>query len=409
MRANAVRIIRTFGLTVVLMALLSDVLVSPAADVALPAASTPRLTRQVIGYFPDWEFGRFSKIDLSALTQINYFSIIPGADGSLPKTSATGAGLWQLQEVVAAAHSATPPVPVSIVIDPYAPFLQIAESQTATANFVSNLMDFCVQYDLDGVDLDFEPSTITTDQMTSYGNLIAAIHAGTSVRGLVLSAAVQASKLIIPAANIADIDLYLMMDYELRYDSSAPYDASITYLTNWTNYGIPKSKLFMGVPFFGRSGTSWSATTAKTYASILNNYFAEYGSYPDTSLDTVTISGVTWGFNGRDTIEAKARYVVQNGYAGMMIWELGQDHFASQGNYDEYSLLPAIKNIFSLIGDINTDGYVNVGDLQTLAAAWASQDTPPSANWNPAADINADGYVNVGDLQLLIASWAAQL
>ncbi len=62
-----------------------------------------------------------------------------------------------------------------------------------------------------------------------------------------------------------------------------------------------------------------------------------------------------------------------------------------------------------LTGDINGDGYVNVGDLQALATAWGSQAGPPSsANWNADADLNSDGYVNVGDLQILVANWGRE-
>ncbi len=57
------------------------------------------------------------------------------------------------------------------------------------------------------------------------------------------------------------------------------------------------------------------------------------------------------------------------------------------------------------VGDINDDGYVNVADLQALAAAWASDDTSQQANWNPAADLNTDGYINIGDLQILLNHW----
>ncbi len=60
-------------------------------------------------------------------------------------------------------------------------------------------------------------------------------------------------------------------------------------------------------------------------------------------------------------------------------------------------------------GDVNGDGYVNVGDLQGLAAAWGSQATPPDASWNASADLNSDGYINVGDLQVLIANWGNHL
>ncbi len=62
---------------------------------------------------------------------------------------------------------------------------------------------------------------------------------------------------------------------------------------------------------------------------------------------------------------------------------------------------------FLLPGDVDVDGYVNVGDLQALIAAWGSQAGPPaSGNWDPYADLNRDGQVNVSDLQTLAACWA---
>ncbi len=54
-------------------------------------------------------------------------------------------------------------------------------------------------------------------------------------------------------------------------------------------------------------------------------------------------------------------------------------------------------------GDADLDGYVNVGDLQALAAAWGSG--YGSAGFIAAADLNADLHVNVGDLQTLVANW----
>ncbi len=56
-------------------------------------------------------------------------------------------------------------------------------------------------------------------------------------------------------------------------------------------------------------------------------------------------------------------------------------------------------------GDINGDGYVNVGDLQAIISAWGSNDSGLYGNWNPDADLNADGFVNVSDLQSLVACW----
>ena len=50
-----------------------------------------------------------------------------------------------------------------------------------------------------------------------------------------------------------------------------------------------------------------------------------------------------------------------------------------------------------LLGDINSDGHVNVLDLSLLLAHWGSADT--------ASDINHDGTVNVLDMSLLLSNW----
>ncbi len=76
------------------------------------------------------------------------------------------------------------------------------------------------------------------------------------------------------------------------------------------------------------------------------------------------------------------------------------------GGYEAYIMLDVTST--AIVGDINGDGHVDVGDLQALAAAWGSH-APASPNWNANADCNNDGYVNVGDLQIVIAHWGEPL
>ena len=297
---------------------------------------------ELVGYLPDWEFSRLDDIDLTALTRINYFSVAARADGTLSPTSASGYGLDRLQSVVAAAHAATPRVDVSIVIDWHSPYLAIAQNSAATAAFANNLVAICSEYQLDGVDLDFEPASLSAAEKDAVGRLLAAVHDQTSPRGLLLSAAVQASQKIIPQAYLSAVDEYNVMAYDLAYDSSAPYDASVGYLESWADYGVPRSKLLMGVPFYGKSGTSWANSTARSYGSIVSGYAAEHGgAAPAPGADSAPVGGVTWGYNGVETLQRKARYVTHNGYAGVMVWQLGQDHFVG-GDYDGPSLLPAL-------------------------------------------------------------------
>ena len=68
-----------------------------------------------------------------------------------------------------------------------------------------------------------------------------------------------------------------------------------------------------------------------------------------------------------------------------------------------------VYDVGPMTGDVNADDYVNVGDLQTLVAAWGAQGSPLSTNWNADADLNGDGYINVGDLQILVANWGRSL
>ena len=302
------------------------------------------LAAELVGYLPDWEFSRLDDIDLDALTRVNYFAVAARADGSLSPTSVSGYGLDRLRSVVSAAHAATPRVDVSIVIDWHSPFLAIAENSAATTAFANNLVSFCTEYQLDGVDLDFEPASLTAAEKDAFGRMLSAVHAQTSASGLLLSAAVQASQKIIPPAYLSSVDQYNVMAYDLEYDSSAPYDAAVGYLESWADYGVPRSKLLMGVPFYGKSGTSWGNSASRSYASILSGYAAENGgAYPAANADSAPVGGVTWGYNGVETLQRKARYVTHNGYAGVMVWQLGQDHFVG-GDYSETSLLPALRD-----------------------------------------------------------------
>jgi hypothetical protein len=56
-----------------------------------------------------------------------------------------------------------------------------------------------------------------------------------------------------------------------------------------------------------------------------------------------------------------------------------------------------------LLGDLNSDGFVGIDDLNTVLTNW-NQNIPPG---DPLADPTADGFVGIDDLNTVLANWNA--
>jgi GH18 family chitinase len=95
----------------------------------------------------------------------------------------------------------------------------------------------------------------------------------------------------------------------------------------WLKRGLPKSKVVLGVPFYGYGFGEAFKKGDFPYSRIVAEYpGAEY-------VDQI---GNTIWYNGIPTIKAKAKYVKDEGLGGVMIWSLDSDA------QSEKSLLSAI-------------------------------------------------------------------
>ena len=78
---------------------------------------------------------------------------------------------------------------------------------------------------------------------------------------------------------------------------------------------------------------------------------------------------------------------------------------------DGFSTVLSLGNVtfWTLTGDINGDGVVDIYDAILLAAAYGSHGFQPgvlaSPNWNPDCDLNGDGVVDIYDAILLAANF----
>ena len=102
----------------------------------------------------------------------------------------------------------------------------------------------------------------------------------------------------------------------MSYDASPEHSTMAQAKTNinyFLDQEVTRSQLVLGVPFYGRHLENWG--DAKTYNYIVNTYS------PDSTVDVVD----SIYFNGISTIKEKTQYAIDNAFAGIMIWELGQD------------------------------------------------------------------------------------
>ena len=92
----------------------------------------------------------------------------------------------------------------------------------------------------------------------------------------------------------------------------------------------------MGLPFYGYRFSTEAGGKGKAvrYKEIVT-------AFPDLGPAENQTPGKDWCFfNGPDLIREKTRYTLENGYAGIMVWEMSQDSKAR-------SLHKAILEVFT--------------------------------------------------------------
>ena len=190
------------------------------------------------------------------------------------------------------------------------------------AAFVTKLVDFTVAQGIDCIDIDLEGNGVNGD----YEGFVTTLGPALKAKGKQMTAALASwfgDKVTVNALNA--FDFVNVMAYDLHnpggnsppIQSSSMVDAKAE-LDYFVNRGLPKAKAVFGVPFYGYRWKPGATTgEALIYADIL----AQYAGAADA--DVVMKDGTTVYYNGKATIQAKAKLARE--YGGIMAWELGQD------------------------------------------------------------------------------------
>ncbi|MFC4855378.1 glycosyl hydrolase family 18 protein [Actinophytocola glycyrrhizae] len=277
---------------------------SPAAAAALPNGF------RSVGYLPSWS-GSVNSVQYDKLTHINYAFALPNANGTLQAIPDPG----KLSSLVSLGHSNN--VRVSLAIGGWndgndSAFEALAANATSRTTFVNSVVNVVNQYNLDGVDIDWEypdPGQSGNNFTALMQQLSSAMHS----RGKLLTAAVVSGGGTAEGVQPAVFGYVDWLNI-MAYDGGSPhanYDWSIQSANYWKGRGLPASKTVLGVPFYSRPGYY-------TYAQLVAMDPA------NANRDCVTAGGAQQCYNGIPTIKRKTQWAMANA-GGIMNWELSQD------------------------------------------------------------------------------------
>ena len=97
---------------------------------------------------------------------------------------------------------------------------------------MSDISTFCSTYGLDGVDINWEPDSVTAAQITQFGQFIAAVH--TQLGNLDVSVAVNSSMLsLLNSQAMTSATTINVETYDIGYADNAPLAASESNMQSW--------------------------------------------------------------------------------------------------------------------------------------------------------------------------------
>lgn len=317
-----------------------------------PSPSQTKLSRVVMGYYPAWKRSEFSHhlIDFSNLTHLAEAFTKPDSEGNLVVDD-----YYLYPELIAEAHRHSVKVIMSIGgwgnCEGFPP---TAASPEKRLRFITQVVDFCLQYGYDGVDLDWE--FVSNDQERENFSAL--------VRELSVALKAENPPLLLTMATpsgpywgrwISYETLHPYFDYIgfMTYDYHGPWSDHSGHnsplftcqndpcgsVDDTFSYAlireIPLEKLLLGIPFFGRSFNTdglYRSSNRSDYFnySDIQKLLASGWEYNWDSCSQVPFlldpsKTTLLSFDDVRSVFQKCRYVLDKGAAGIIIWEITGD------------------------------------------------------------------------------------
>lgn len=293
-----------------------------ATGVSEEPTTGPLAGLEVVGYLPGYKIPSIDPTQVRHLTDLVYFSLSARSDGTV-RTEALGPEQLDFLRKVRKEFGTR--VLIGITDHERRGDLSVvARSPELRQEFAGHLTNFLKESGFDGADFDWEYPR--TEDLDAYAALLQEVHQAFSPWGLRLTVAISPSHPLNDAGYQA-VDRIHGMLYD-DWGQHSTFENAAAHVQDLLDQGVPRTKLLMGLPFYGRgythNGPSWSS--AVSYKTLQGRY--------RLSPNQDTVSG--YYFNGIETVRKKVQFAKAEGLSGVMVWEIGQD------TNDESSLLGAI-------------------------------------------------------------------
>ena len=291
----------------------------------------PSKSKVVIGYLPidDWEWSRVNEIPWKYLTHINISFASVKSDGTLNTNLIKNDRLTQIRSI---AKQYGIKVLISFNKAGNKQFADAINNAVTRNTLVHNIVNFIKEKQVDGFDIDYEDY--------DYWDRNSLVAFAKELRKAKDEDMLMTCAVICWKDYSADWQQYfdyinlMSYDYTSKYSSPnepkqhASYELFVRDLERWANekaYKAPKTKIVGGLPFYG---ISWDTAcpgdpgSGQIRFNTILDHFQKSHSIESVANEDRTGDVI---YNGRNTIRKKCRYVAENKYAGVMIWQLLQD------------------------------------------------------------------------------------
>jgi GH18 family chitinase len=278
---------------------------SPIIVTATPQpTATPAPARfRIVAYVTDGIVAGI--IPYEKLTHINYSFLTPKDDGTFNPINND----WKLRDIVENAHKHH--VKVLISVGGWGwdkQFATVSADPQLRSVFVQNLKAFVDDFNLDGVDMDWEyPSA--GDEAQNFLVWIRELRAAMPDKEITTAVVAYGENgMGILPETFAVFDFVNIMTYDgPDHGSLEQFEKGLAF---WLARGLPKEKTVMGIPFYGDPDMP--------YRKLVENDPAA------AQLDVYDYFGSVYHYNGIPTVKAKTAKAFKEA-SGIMFWTLDFD------------------------------------------------------------------------------------